>query len=120
MEGIHELFAEYSEPDPFHYQAQLELFVWHAKAPQRRHAATAGRRMYMRKWIATYTKRRRASDPEWAANQRTRQNRLNREYRARKKAAGKCARCPLLRVDGMSLCQSHLEYDRRRMAKRAA
>jgi hypothetical protein len=28
MEGIHELFAEFSQPDEFHVQAQLELFVW--------------------------------------------------------------------------------------------
>ena len=116
MEGISELFAEFSQPDEFQQQAQLELFAWHAKAPQRRHEHTAGRRMYKRKWGLAYVKRRRAQDAQWAAKQRERQNRLNREYRARKRDQGKCSRCPALQVSGKSMCQRHLEWERERRA----
>jgi hypothetical protein len=35
MEGIAELFAEYSRPDEFHVQAQLELLAWR-EGPARR------------------------------------------------------------------------------------
>ena len=125
MTGIDDLFREYSEPDEFVSQYQLELFCWGHRMAQRardnRHSKKPARKAQKRAWASAYYKRRKAEDQEWAAALRVRQNRLNREYRARKAAAGvACSRCPADRVAGKSLCSQHLEWERERAAKRRA
>mgnify|MGYP006138133769 CR=1 FL=1 len=62
MTGIDELFREYSEPDEFEYQAQLELFAWariqhvghgylaYIKFGCRCETCRAGARDHMRAW----------------------------------------------------------------------
>lgn len=46
MTGIDELFREYSQPDEFELQAQLELFAWHDKAKTRETSRQAMARRY--------------------------------------------------------------------------
>lgn len=123
MEGIDELFEEFSTVSEFQLAFAFETYVHIArsksqtsKVAQRHHDKTPARRAYKRQWGLAYVKRRRAQDAQWAAKQRERQNRLNREYRDRKREQGKCARCPALQVSGKSMCQRHLEWERERRA----
>lgn len=120
MEGIEEMFEEFSKPSEFQLQFAFETYAYLAKEPQRRHDEQPARKEYKRRWVSAYVKRRRAEDPEWAAKLRERQNRINREYRERKRQQGKCARCPAPRADGKSMCDRHLEWERERATRRAA
>ena len=115
MTGIDDLFREYSEPDEFVSQYQMELFAWHHKQSNKRSDERPARKEAKRRWVNAYVKRRRREDAEWAAKLRERQNRINQDYRARKREDGKCSRCPALRIDGKSMCQRHLEWERARV-----
>lgn len=99
MTGVDDLFREFSQPDEFHLQAQLELFAWLAMRAQRERqkrwrqdvkcdpARRERRRAYQRTWLRDYFKRKRATDPAWTARVKE-QNRLaNVRYRAKRRAA---------------------------------
>jgi hypothetical protein len=125
MEGIAEMFDEYSRLDEYQLQFDFERYAAYRCVQQReaqqRHDSKPSRRAAKRKWAATYYRQRRRNDPTWASQLRARQNAYNRGYRARRREQGvKCARCASLRVDGRTLCQRHLEWERERGAKRRA
>ena len=101
MTGIDELFREYSEPDEFEYQAQLELFAWrrveakrehneanryHKQAHDRARAARPDRVVYLRDWHRDYRKRK-SEDAAWVERQRE----LTRARLARFRAARRAA-----------------------------
>lgn len=92
MEGISDLFASFSQPDPFHVQAQLELFAWARNQAQR---AQDEKRRWMRcperqRSLVKYRREhheRRKQSPEWRAKQRER----NRQWMANKRAEARAA-----------------------------
>jgi hypothetical protein len=98
MTGIHDLFAEFSQPDEFHVQAQLELFAWYRKQPNRQRFAPkvrkyrrtyaarpdvlAARRESNRRWMA-----RKRADVAWRAQERSVETARRRTARAESRAA---------------------------------
>jgi hypothetical protein len=94
--GIAELFAEYSRPDEFHVQAQLELFAWRRNTSNResarksmanRYATDEAFRERHKRSVLTRQKARYANDPVFRERQRERMRQRYAAKRAEQRAA---------------------------------
>jgi hypothetical protein len=107
MTGIHDLFAEFSQPDEFHVQAQLELFAWRRKEAKREWAQfdywrtkySERRRASHRAASATYKKRNPEKQREWVRNAMARRYANDPAYRERVKEASRAYKAARKRAE---------------------
>jgi hypothetical protein len=87
--GVAEMFAEFSQPDEFHAQAQLELFAWQRSVSRREWDEKYARKL---KLDHARIEKRRARQRAWARSKR------------------KCGHhsCSRPCADGRSRCEHHL------------
>jgi hypothetical protein len=84
MTGIAELFREFSEPDDFDVQVQLELFAW-------RYHAAARERMRRRAAVVQATPTLRETRNAYHRSRSARRREYWRAYKARKRAEMRAA-----------------------------
>ncbi len=89
MTGIREMFSEYAEHERDWFQLQFAFEQTHNREKQRElnRKHDPKRMAYKSVWITAYQKRKRLTDPEWAARRRKQQVESERRRRAAQRAA---------------------------------